>query len=271
MRLFTLQRAVQISNEMFSEYVEPLGLSMMSGEVPQMMFMIHQRDSKYQDWLAQVRFKNTLTISVFKCEVYLEDVFRLCRRCKLWLITEEIFRVAVLYAMIHPLYQSQYLDFTRDINADYESMMAGAGKDTYRFIKNFYLARIDYDPVEKIVLDIFRYHLMIYTNKTETGCGEAYEDALFAYRQIMLLQYKGAYEVARYRKAQTYLIDEDGYMLMERRVTGSTNYTVDGSREFIDEVITPTAQKRAYSILPEKRQVRKKPISNEYYSLERSD
>lgn len=274
MRLFKLIQAVQIANDMFDNYVEPLGMSMMSGEVPQVMFLIHQRDSKDQDWLAQVRFKNTTAISVFKCELYLEDVFRLCRRCKLWLITEDIFRIVVLYAMIHPLFQSQYLDFTKDINADYDSMMAGAGKDTYRFIRDFYLGRVKYDPVEKITLDILKYHMMVYTNKTEPGLGDALEDALFKYRQIMMTKYKGAYEAARFRKAQMYLIDKDGFIQLEKRVGGSTNYILDGQKESIDDDViedTPIPQKRAYSIQPEKKTQRRKQVNKEYYTLERSD
>ena len=177
MRLITLTEAVKITSDMFTDYVEPLGMSMMSGEIPSIMFMIHQRGSKDLDWLAHVRFKNTLPISVFKCEIYLDDVFRLCRRCKLWLITENVFKIVVLYAMLHPLYQTQHIDFSQDVTADYESMMAGAGKSTYQFIKDYYISRIEADSVDIAVLDILQYHMMQYTNKTFPGMRVAQEEA----------------------------------------------------------------------------------------------
>lgn len=223
MRLMTLDRAAEITAEMFDQYVEPLGMSFMSGEVPSVMFTIHRRGSREQDWLAQVRFKNTLTISVFKCEVYLDDVFSLCRRCRLWLITEDVYRIAVLYAMLHPLYQSQYIDFKQDVKADYDSMMAGAGKEVYSFIKGYGI--ID-NPIEDTVLEILRYHMMEFTNRYYGGGDyrEVYSGHIKEYEDQMQNLYPEAYRMARYRKAQTYLIDVDGFIIMEPRTRGGITY-----------------------------------------------
>lgn len=226
MRLFTLDRAVEITSEMFDNYVEHVGMSLMSGEVPSVLFSINRRGTKERDWLAQVRFKNTLAISVFRCDVYLEDVFRLCRQCKLYLITEEVYSVVALYAMLHPLYQNQYLDFSFDVNADYESMMAGAGVITYDFIRNYF----DFtDQVQVTVLEIVRYHMMIFTNHhgSTRNVLELYEAAQRDYENVMLMHYPGAYQTSRYRKAQTMLVDKDGYILMERRTDGRIIYDSD--------------------------------------------
>lgn len=219
-RLFTTDQAVEIVTEMFNEYVEPLAVSMMSGEVPSMVLTIHRYDTKESDWLAHATFKNTVTLSTFKCDVYLDDIYRLCRRCKLWLLTDEIFRVAALYYMLHPLYQTQYINFEIDINADYESMMAGSGKETYHFMKRFCALTT---TLEQTVLDILEYRMMIFTNHyhgNETDVGHAYTDAIHQYAEIMKARYKGAYEVARYRKAQTYLVDADGFMILEPKTKG---------------------------------------------------
>ena len=123
MRLITLDEAVQITSTIFNDYVEPLAVSMMSGEVPSILLGIHRYGTKESDWLAHTSFKNSASISVFKCDIYLEDIFRLCRRCKLWLVTEDVFRVVTLYYVLHPLYQTQYINFDIDVNADYESII----------------------------------------------------------------------------------------------------------------------------------------------------
>lgn len=229
MRLITLDEVVDITREMFDNYVEHVGISLMSGEVPSIMFAVHRRGSKEHDWLAEVRFKNTLAISVFRCEVWIDDVFRLCRRCKMFLVTREVYRIAVLYAMLHPLYQSQYINFDKEVNADYDSMMAGAGTATYNFISKHVPIQ---DPLEKVVLLILRYHMMIFSNHYTGGepgsYGQSYEDAQLMYQNLMVHRYPAAYYMARFYKAQTCLIDKEGFIIMERR-TG--NVIIENSED----------------------------------------
>lgn len=228
MRLITLDEAVQIVSQVFDEYVEPLAVSMMSGEVPSITFAIHRYGTKESDWLAHVSFKNSSSISTFKCDVYLEDIFRFCRHCRLWLITDGVFQVVALYYMLHPLYQSQYINFDIDVNADYESMMSGAGKETYNFIQQY--CRV-VSPVQQTVLDILKYHMMIFTNHyygtQKHKAGRAYLNAVQQYAYYMHEEAKGAYDVARYRKAQTCLVDKDGFMIMERRTTGGIKHETE--------------------------------------------
>lgn len=227
MRLFTLDRAVEITNSVFDTYVEPAGLSLMSGEVPSVMLSINRRGTKEKDWLAQVRFKNTLAISVFRCDVYLEDIFRLCRQCKLYLITEEVYTVVTLYAILHPLFQSQYLDFGFDVNADYESMMASAGTAAYEFIQKHFEFTSE---TQIIALEILRYFMMIFTNHhgSVRNVVKQYESQQREYERWMQDSYPGAYKIARFRKAQTSLIDKDGFLLLERRTDGRTIYDSGG-------------------------------------------
>jgi len=234
--MITLDEAVAITDDMFTNYVEPVGLSLMSGEVPQIMFSINRRGTKEKDWLAQVRFKNTLAISVFRCDVYLEDVFRLCRDCRLWLITREVFQVAVLYAMLHPLYQSQYVDFGFDVNIDYESMMASAGRQAYAFMSKHVPI---VDLVQPIVLEIFRYHMMIFTNhhEGELHSTRTLRDLQKQYEQIMLEKYRGAYCMARYRKAWTSLVDADGFIVLEKKTAGRTIYSNDRIEDQTDHIL----------------------------------
>ena len=88
MRFDTLTTLAGIVVEMFDKYVAPAAKSMMSGEVPSAMLTVHRTGTKDKDWLAFVQFKDAMPISTIRCSVYLEDIFRLCRRNRLYLITE---------------------------------------------------------------------------------------------------------------------------------------------------------------------------------------
>ncbi|MCM1531873.1 MAG: hypothetical protein NC114_06335 [Ruminococcus flavefaciens] len=211
-----MNQLAEITTELFNEYVAPVAKSMMTGEVPSAMLTIHRLGTKDKDWLAQVQFKDGMPVSTFRCTVYLDDIFRLCRKCYLYLITEEIYRVVALYAMLHPLYQSQYNDFTKDLLLDYESMMAGAGSETYHFIKDYYPFA---DESDRIVLELLRYHMAIFTNHTK---GEILNRKIkkrrAQYETYMLQNYADAYRTARFRKAQTCQVDQDGFIRLERLI-----------------------------------------------------
>ncbi len=215
MRFDTLTTLAGIVVEMFDKYVAPAAKSMMSGEVPSAMLTVHRTGTKDKDWLAFVQFKDAMPISTIRCSVYLEDIFRLCRRNRLYLITDEVFRIAALYAMIHPLYQSQYSDFTKDLMLDYDSMMAGAGDETYRFIRRYYT--FNPDGLGLIALDLFRYHMMIFSNHTTRGdIKKKFKNRCADYENWMISRYPDAYRAARFRKAQNCQIDTDGFIRLER-------------------------------------------------------
>ena len=227
MRTITIKQMISITTELFKKYIEPTAISMMSGEVPNSTFVIHRDGSTDSEWLAQVRFKNTLTISMFHCDVYLEDVMRFCRWCKLYLITEEVFRVAVLYTILHPLYQNQYMNFEVDANTDYDSMMAGAGEATYMFIEHHAISRSDI--LMQTILDIININSMILSNTYKyapknISIASYLDELLEDYAECMAKYRKEAFRSAKYLKAQTHLVDEEGFILLEPRTNGGTKY-----------------------------------------------
>lgn len=89
MKTITIDQMIQITTEMFNDYVEPVALSLMCGEVPNTTFIIHRIGSDGNDLFPRVRFKNTVNISVFKCDIWLDDILLLCRKCKMYLVTEQ--------------------------------------------------------------------------------------------------------------------------------------------------------------------------------------
>ena len=257
MKMMTTARQIEIIRDMFDSYVEPVASSFMCGEVPSTVFEIHRRGTRENDWLAFIRFRNTLTISVFKCEVYLEDIVRLCRRCKIWLLTEEVYEIVSLYFMLHPLYQSQCVDFSHNITTDYESMLASAGKLTYRFIKKHFEFT---DPVQKPVLEMLHIHNQLFTNrKTNHSLSLDMEDQRELYVGFMMNRHPMAYKTAIHFKASMSIVDQNGFIHLERIEGGKrTEYISDiDPDELMREEELRTKEKRnkkyrAFKIKPQK-------------------
>lgn len=259
MKMMTTMRQIEIIRDMFDLYVEPVASSFMCGEVPSTVFEIHRRGTREGDWLAFVRFRNTLTISVFKCEVYLEDIVRLCRRCKIWLLTEPVYEMIVTYYMLHPLYQSQCIDFAHNIVNDYESMLADAGRLTYRFIKKHFHF---YDPVQKTVLEILHLHNQLFTNRAGVrSFRQQMEDEWEAYKGYMMNRYPMAYKTSIHFKASISRVDADGFIHLDRREeiskteyisTESVDEIIQKQHEEDQEELAKKKQKRAFSKRPPK-------------------
>lgn len=226
MKLLTLDEMVAITSDLFDQYVEPVALSLMSGEVPNTTFAIHREGTKDKDWLARVRFKNTVSISVFRCDVYLDDVMSLCRRCRMYLVTPEVFRVAVTFSMLYPLYQTQYMNFRTNVNTDYDSMMAGAGKATYQFMsRHFTMSTVH----EQDILDLLFYTSMTFINcykyaPKDVRVGDLIEELTNRYIYYMYEHHQKAYRMARHFKARTNLLDEEGYIQLEHITKGGIKH-----------------------------------------------
>lgn len=211
-----------IACEMFSRYTEPVATSFSCGELVTTTFMVHRNGTYDNDWLANVKLKNTLTISVLRCVVYLDDIMNLCRKCKMYLVTDEVFRVAVTYAMLHPLYQTQYMDFSTDVNTDYDSMMAGAGKVSYEFMRDHFKFKSGF---ERTVLEILRYYSMTFINNfkykdKDKSFIERLEEVVKDYDNYMKANHHEAYRTSKRFKAQTYLVNEDGFIILEPQTRG---------------------------------------------------
>ena len=219
MRLISMKQIVDISVNLFNEYVEPVALSIMSGEVPSITFNIHTRGTKEKDWLAYTRFKNTSALSSYRCELYIDDIFRLSHMVKLHLVTEEVYSITCLWFILHPLYQSHYIYFKRTVGDNFESMMAGAGNEAYNFISKFYKFR---NEIERVVLDILNYHMMIFTNHRygDINPKALYEQKQKEYYDIMMKQHPIAYRAAKARPSHNDMIDENGYIHLSPRYRG---------------------------------------------------
>lgn len=217
MRTISMEQIVNISCELFNSYVEHVALSIMSGEVPSIMFNIHTRGTKEKDWLAYTRFKNTPAISVYKCDLYVDDVFRLCRINKLFLIDEYVYRIASLWYMLHPIYQLKYIYYMRGDTDNFDSMMASAGQETYMFMRKSYKFS---SKVEELTLNVLNLQMMTYTNRLWCGVNNSaisYTTSQRQYEIFMLQKHELAYKTARFRKAQTCAVDEEGYIRLEKR------------------------------------------------------
>ena len=212
-RTFTMDRSVAMIQEVFSKYVEPVAKSYMKGEIPQILLTIHRQGTKDKDWLAQVRLKETSSVSLFRCDIYLEDIHRLCRHCRLYLQTEQCFPVIVLWFVLHPLFQSQYNEFTADIVTDYDAMMIGAGDQTYDFIMSNLSMR---SPFKRAVLDVLRYNMMILSHTDDPDVGKKLVRATRYYQKYCLEHHREAYNVSSLRRGHSCMIDPDGYMIVER-------------------------------------------------------
>lgn len=214
MRDITLEEMSGITNQIFIRYVEPLAETMMTGEVPSVALNIHLTGTQDSDWLAKIKFRNSAAVSVFHCDVYLEDLMRLCRKCKIYLITLEVFSIAVLYYMIHPLYQIEWIN-GKDLG-DYESMMLAASKNTCRYIKEYYPIQ----NLEEDVLDVLKYWMMVFTNRhygRTADQKEAFDQAVKKYTDRMMDTRRSQFVTARRHKAQTYLVDRDGFIALEKQ------------------------------------------------------
>lgn len=274
--MMSTEREVEIIRSMFDTYVEFVAASFMCGEVPSSVFAIHSRGTKDNDWLATVKFKNSLTISMFRCEVYLEDLVRLCRRCKFWLITEPVLEVVSLYFMLHPLLQTQNLNFAKSATVGYESMLAGAGDMTYKFIsKCFHFS----DPVQRHCLEVLRCHNILSVNlpysQNKSDVKELMDYEWCCYKQYMLEKYPAAYRKATHFKASGNIVDELGFIHISKRPVGNLEHS---RKESVEDVLKLKGDlrrknKKAFSITPERKKQSKMELKtvdeNGFYRFDR--
>ena len=241
MRTITLDECAQRVKALFNEYVQYYGLSMCYGSVPTAVLEIHKRGTRESADMATVRFKNTLNISVFRMIVYLDDLFRMARNCRIWLITGDIFDVLAMYCMLHPLAQTQHMDFRISTDHGVEHMLVEAGKDVYDFMDKVYPFTTG---LGHEILDILNFHLMMETSfenwwGVDYGGGtpeKSYERHRRSYERLMMENHEQAYRTARARKAYTGMVDEDGLIILERRTAG----TIEQERHDTDERNLPT-------------------------------
>lgn len=228
MRTISMNDMVDIALDMFNEYVEPVASSFMYGEVPTSTIMIHRTGTYDHDFLTKVRFKNTTSISIFRCEIYMQDVLNFCRTCKFYLVTPEIFTTVITYSMLFPLYQSQHMDFDKvGVDVGYDQMMTESGHDTYRFM----LKHFDFPSKfnRHVILDTIHYTIMN-LNQTykyfpkDKNIYETLYDLHVEYDYYMMKHHNHAYRASKQRKAQDYLVDDEGFIRLDRINKGGVNH-----------------------------------------------
>ena len=213
MRDMSLDDMELITRQLYTTFVEPLAEVYMTGEVPSFTFNVYRKGTRDNDWLAKIKLRNSVTVSIFHCDVYLEDIMRFCRNCKIYLITPEIFTVVALYYMIHPIFQYEWIH--SKAVGEYESMMLAAGKRTRAYIKKYYKMSVE----EKIVLDILKFKMMLITNLFyggETNPKKRYDGLIEQYNSFMMRTRKEMFLTARRFKAQTNRVDENGFVILEK-------------------------------------------------------
>lgn len=224
MKMFTDDTAVGICIDMFDQYVEPCAYSLMDGELPAVTYRIHRSGSNDHDWSAAIQLKNTLTISVFHCEIYLEDIYYLCRNCKLYLITESVFRPACLFYMLYGLLQTQRVQVVSSAIEDFNFMLLNAAKMSYMFIKKHYPFR---SPIEQLTLDI------IWNVSARLGDNTVNStlitDLYAKYIEQMKLDHPKALNTARHWKAHRNRVDDEGFIVLEPVSKGYTKFKNHGS------------------------------------------
>lgn len=212
MRLFTLDRSVEMIKGVVNDYVVQVAQTYMSSKKPQNVLSIHRKGTKDEECFAHVKLRETPTVSMFKCEVYLDDINRLCRDCKLYLQTERNFPVIVLWYILHPLYQSQYKMFTSDLVHDYAKMMIDAGEQTYEYIYENYPMR---SAFKRVTLEVLRYKL-ITECRSDISSMKQLARVQKQYKKYCNQYYHDAYAVAALRRGHNCMVDEDGFIRIER-------------------------------------------------------
>lgn len=204
----------ELTHRTFDTYIEPLVESLMLGEVRSIRYSVEMDYSADMDWVAKTRFRNTDTISVYNGKAHTMDILNLCRICKMWLVTEEIFDIMCLYYWANPVYRSQFLGIT-GTEADYESMILTADKHTQRFIPR---VRTDLSPIQHVALSLIKYQTAIITNRGIKSVNpyEEFNKIYSAYKIYMEEHHHGAYITARRYKAQQWLVDNDGFIILEQ-------------------------------------------------------
>lgn len=203
-----------ITDRAFKEYAEPLINSIMVGDVQSLRYEVIDDMSQDRDWVAKTRFKNNPNVSVYNGTAYILDILHLCRLCNACLVTEDIFEVCSTYYWINPIFRSQFLGVS-GTDADYDSMLYTADKQTQQFIRD---KMPKLNELQLIVLELIRYYTMKLTNHTPRGINpyDEFDKTLSDYKLYMQKYYKEAYKTARRFKAQTYLVDKDGFIILEQ-------------------------------------------------------
>lgn len=212
-RTFKSDEVSKILERAFKTHAYGLIEKLTIGDVVSIRFHINEGYSVDHDWVAKTRFRNTINVSVYNGIAYEQDALSICRMCSMYLVTEEMFEIIAVYYWINPVYRTQFLGIT-GTEADYESMIYSADKLTQKLIRK----NVKLTPLQEIILDIIRYYTTKLTNRTIPGVNayKEFDRAYSEYKSYMMEYHEQAFRTARRYPAQQYMVDDDGYIILEQ-------------------------------------------------------
>lgn len=214
MRTFTTEYMVNETIELIAQYVYKMVEKIMIGEVRSTSVNIFTYGSRENDVFARTKLKNQEVISLYRVDIWLEDIMRLCRKNKIFLVTKEIFPIVVLYYIIHPLFTTKFMECPGP-GEIYSSIYVAATERARRVIEH-HTFKLNY--IQNVVLRLLTSNDYVLANYNPDG-ELSMEEKLRTrniYRDYMLKHHRQAYLSAVKFKANYFQVDENGFMRLER-------------------------------------------------------
>ncbi len=212
-KTFREEILTKVLHTSFKKYAEPLVESLIVGDVVSIRHNVMEGWSVDHDWVAKTRFRNTLNVSVYAGVAYTYDSLSLCRQCKMYLVTRELFDVIAAYYWVNPIYRTQFLGIT-GTEADYESMLFTADKFSQRYLRE----KMNISQLGIIALDVIKYHTAKMTNRSIKGVNvyTEYDRAISKYISYMKENHNEAFKTARKYPAQQCMVNDNGFIVLEQ-------------------------------------------------------
>lgn len=217
MRAFDSQWMLDKVLDNFMDYIYPLVEKIMVGEVRSVSVNVYTKGTFDREQYAHTKLKNREVISVYRIDIWMEDIMRLCRNNKIYLITKEIFDLVSIFYMLHPLYCAKILE-NPSPKDNYDSVYCGAADLTCQYITR---RMVHITKEQHLASDILKYNIMVLTNHSfDMSPNESPLEyklkSIQRYREYMLHVHKEAYREAVRFKAYTCEVDDNGFIKLEK-------------------------------------------------------
>lgn len=214
MRTFTVEWMVEELVELFAKYVYPVVDKIMIGEVRSVSVNIFTKGSREKDIYARTKLRNQEVISLYRVDIWLEDIMRLCRNAKMYLVTEEIFQIVSLYYILQPLYVAKFME-SPSKGEIFDSIYVGASRYATSDILNSHLK---FSRIQKVALTNLYYSSLLYCNYNPPNKSslERQLKSIKRYKKYMLGNMRSQYITAVTYRANYYQVSPKGFIVLER-------------------------------------------------------
>ena len=214
MRTFTVEWMVDELVELFANYVYPIVDKIMIGEVRSVSVNIFTKGSREKDIYARTKLRNQEVISLYRVDIWLEDIMRLCRSDKMYLVTEEIFEVVALYYILQPLFVSKFME-SPEKGEIFDSIYVGASRYTASAILD---CSEKLTRIQKVALTNLYYTSLLSCNYNppQKSSLERQLTAIKRYKKYMLANMRSPYITAVTYRANYYQVSPKGFIVLER-------------------------------------------------------